>query len=89
MATCEPFLFRQVDAIKPRVIVTLGTFAAKALLRTDDSISRLRGRVYRYRGAQLVPTFHPAFLLRSPDRKRETWDDMKKVLALLKDPDSV
>lgn len=83
VATCEPFLFRQVDAIKPKVIVALGTFAAHALLKTDDPISRLRGRVFSYRGSQLVPTFHPAFLLRSPDRKRDTWEDMKKVRALL------
>ncbi len=80
---CEPFLFRQIDTIQPKVIVALGTFAAKALLKTQDSISRLRGRVYDYRGAKLVPTFHPAFLLRSPDRKRDVWEDMKKVRALL------
>lgn len=83
VATCEPFLFRQVDTIKPKVIVALGTFAAHALLKTTDPISRLRGRVFSYRGSQLVPTFHPAFLLRSPDRKRDTWEDMKKVRALL------
>jgi uracil-DNA glycosylase len=83
VATCEPFLFRQVDAIKPRVIVALGTFAAQCLLKTSDPISRMRGRVFRYRGAQLIPTFHPAFLLRSPDRKRDVWEDMKKVRALL------
>jgi uracil-DNA glycosylase family 4 len=84
--TCEPFLFHQVDTIKPKVIVALGTFAAKALLKTQDSISRLRGRVYDYRGAKLVATFHPAFLLRSPDRKRDVWEDMKKVRALLQEP---
>jgi DNA polymerase len=84
--TCEPFLFRQVDTIQPKVIVALGTFAAKALLKTQDPISRLRGRVYDYRGAKLVPTFHPAFLLRSPERKRDVWEDMKKVRALLQDP---
>jgi uracil-DNA glycosylase len=83
--TCEPFLFRQIDAIQPRVIVALGSFAAKALLKTQDPISRLRGRVYDFRGAKLIPTFHPAFLLRSPDRKRDVWDDMKKVRALLQD----
>jgi DNA polymerase len=83
--TCEPFLFQQIDSIKPKVIVALGTFAAKALLKTQDPISRLRGRIYDYRGAKLVPTFHPAFLLRSPDRKRDVWEDMKKVRALLKD----
>jgi len=86
VATCEPFLFRQIDAIAPRVIVALGTFAAKTLLQTTDPISRLRGRVFDYRGAKLIPTFHPAFLLRSPDRKRDVWDDMKKVRVLLQDP---
>ena len=86
--TCEPFLFRQIDAIQPRVVVALGTFAAKALLKTQDPISRLRGRVYDFRGAKLIPTFHPAFLLRSPDRKRDVWEDMKKVRALLQDSPS-
>jgi uracil-DNA glycosylase len=85
--TCEPFLFQQIDTIEPKVIVALGTFAAKALLKTQDPISRLRGRVYNYRGAKLVPTFHPAFLLRSPERKRDVWEDMKKVRALLQ-PDA-
>jgi len=82
--TCEPFLFQQVDIIKPKVIVALGTFAARALLRTLDPISRLRGRVYEYRGAKLVPTFHPAYLLRNPASKREVWEDMKMVRELLK-----
>ena len=80
---CEPFLFRQIDTIKPKVIVALGTFAAKSLLKTTDPISRLRGRVFDYRGAKLVPTFHPAFLLRNPSCRREVWEDMKKVRALL------
>jgi uracil-DNA glycosylase len=83
VATCEPFLFRQIDVIRPKVIVALGTFAAKALLKTDEPISRLRGRTFAYRGASLIPTFHPAFLLRSPDRKRDVWEDMKKVRDLL------
>jgi uracil-DNA glycosylase len=82
--TCEPFLFQQVDVIKPKVIVALGTFAARALLRTLDPISRLRGRVYDYRGAKLVPTFHPAYLLRNPASKRDVWEDMKLVRELLK-----
>ena len=81
--TCEPFLFRQIDVIKPKVIVALGTFAARALLRTLDPISRLRGRVYDYRGAKLIPTFHPAYLLRNPSSKREVWEDMKLVKRLL------
>ena len=82
---CEGFLFRQIDSIRPKVIVALGTFAAKALLKTQEPISRLRGRVYDYRGAKLIPTFHPAFLLRSPERKRDVWEDMKKVRGLLQD----
>jgi DNA polymerase len=83
VAACEPFLFRQVGAIAPVVIVALGTFAAQALLKTQEPISRLRGRVFKYGGAQLIPTFHPAFLLRSPDRKRDAWEDLKKAQALL------
>jgi DNA polymerase len=86
VATCEPFLFQQIDAVRPRVIVALGSFAAKALLRTTDSISRLRGRIYDFRGAKLIPTFHPAFLLRSPERKRDAWEDLKRARALLTAP---
>ena len=89
VASCEPFLFRQVQAIRPRVIVALGTFAAQALLRTNDPISRLRGKVFHYGAARLIPTFHPAYLLRSPERKREVWEDMKKVRALLRGEDAV
>lgn len=81
--TCAPFLFQQLDVIRPRVVVALGAFAVRTLLRSEQSISRLRGQVFDYRGAKLVPTFHPAFLLRSPDRKRDVWEDMKKVRALL------
>jgi uracil-DNA glycosylase len=80
---CEPFLFRQIASIQPKVIIALGAFAARTLLKTNDPISRLRGRVYDYRGAKLIPTFHPSFLLRSPGYKREAWDDLKKALALL------
>ena len=84
VASCQPFLFRQIDAIQPRIIVALGTFATQALLNTVAPISRLRGQVHEFRGgAKLIPTFHPAFLLRSPDRKRDVWEDMKKVRALL------
>ncbi len=84
VGNCEPFLFRQVDVIRPRVIVALGAFAIRTLLSTSQSISTLRGQVFDYRGAKLVPTFHPAFLLRSPDRKRDVWEDMKRVRGLLK-----
>lgn len=82
--TCRPFLLRQIAAIRPRVIVCLGTFAAHTLLGSDAPISRLRGRVHDWRdGIRLVPTFHPAYLLRSPDKKREVWEDMKIVRAIL------
>ena len=84
VSTCEPFLFQQIDIIKPKVIVALGKFGAQTLLRTLDPISRLRGRVYEFRGAKLVPTFHPAYLLRNPSSKREVWEDMKLVRTLLK-----
>lgn len=88
VVTCEPFLTRQIDIVRPKVIVALGSFAAKALLRSDAPISRIRGHVFDYRGgAKLIPTFHPAFLLRSPERKRDVWEDMKKVRAILADPD--
>ncbi len=83
VAACEPFLFSQIETIKPKVIVALGTFAAQALLKTTDPISRLRGRAYQYRGAKLIPTFHPAYLLRSPERKREAWEDLKLAKSLL------
>jgi DNA polymerase len=80
---CEPFLFRQIDTIKPKVIVALGKFAAQSLLRTTEPITRLRGREYRYRNAVLMPTYHPAFLLRNPSAKRDVWEDMKRVRHLL------
>ena len=83
--TCRPFLFAQIDAVRPRVIVALGSFAVRTLLDDDRlPISRARGRVYACRGARLVPTFHPAFLLRSPDRKRDVWEDMKRVRSILR-----
>jgi DNA polymerase len=81
--SCEPFLFRQIETIKPKVIVALGAFAAKTLLRSQEPISKLRGRVYDYHGAQLIPTFHPSFLLRSPGQKKYAWDDLKKALSIL------
>ncbi len=80
---CEQFLFRQIASIQPKVIVALGSFAAKALLKTQTPISRLRGRVYEYHGAKLVPTFHPSYLLRTPGQKREAWEDLKVALGLL------
>ena len=81
--SCEPFLFRQIETVKPKVIVALGAFAAKTLLRSADPISKLRGQVYDYHGVQLIPTFHPSFLLRSPGQKKYAWDDLKKALSIL------
>lgn len=83
VAACEPYLFRQIDVIRPAVIVPLGKFAAQCLLKTTDPITRLRGRRFVYRGTTLVPTFHPAYLLRNPSAKREVWEDMKLVRAIL------
>lgn len=83
VAACEPFLFRQIDVIRPAVIVPLGKFAAQCLLKTTDPITRLRGRRFDYRGTTLIPTFHPAYLLRNPSAKREVWEDMKLVRSIL------
>lgn len=85
IAACEPFLVRQLAAIRPRVIVTLGRFAAQTLLRETTAISRLRGRWREYGGVSLMPTYHPAFLLRNPASKREVWEDLKQVMARLRD----
>lgn len=80
VGACEPFLFRQIEIIKPKVIVALGGTALKALLHNDTvGITRARGHFTEYRGTKLMPTFHPAYLLRNPESKREVWDDMKKV----------
>ena len=80
---CEPFLFRQIETIKPKVIVALGKFAAQSLLKTTEPITKLRGREYKYRDAILMPTYHPAYLLRNPSSKRDVWEDMKRVRAIL------
>jgi uracil-DNA glycosylase family 4 len=85
IAACEPFLKRQLAAIRPAVIVTLGRFAAQTLLGSPLPISRLRGRWQSYQDVPLMPTYHPAFLLRNPAAKREVWEDMKQVLARLRD----
>ena len=83
IAACEPFLKKQLGAIRPRMIVALGKFAAQCLLRDDTPISRLRGNFRSYEGIQLMPTFHPAYLLRDPSKKKEAWEDLKAVLAAL------
>ena len=76
---CEPYLIAQLGLIKPKVICALGTFAAQTLLRTDQQISKLRGRFHTYQGIRLMPTYHPAYLLRNPKHKRDVWEDVQKV----------
>ncbi len=83
--SCEPFLFKQIEAIRPMMIVALGKYAAQTLLRSTETISRLRGRLFDYRGSVLMPTFHPSYLLRNPSGKRQVWEDMQKVRDLLKE----
>jgi DNA polymerase len=81
---CQPFLEAQIRAIRPRVLVGLGKFAAQWLLKTAEPISRLRGRVGEYEGITVMPTYHPAYLLRNPAGKKDVWEDMKEVLRLLR-----
>jgi DNA polymerase len=77
---CMPFLRRQIAAVKPRLICTLGGCAAQSLLETTEPISRLRGRFFDRGGIRVLPTFHPAYLLRTPEKKREVWEDMKRLM---------
>ena len=84
IAACEGFLFRQIDAVRPKVIIALGAPAAQTLLRSTEAIGKLRGRLTNYRGVKLVATYHPAYLLRSPLEKRKVWDDMRIVRNYLR-----
>lgn len=77
--TCSPFLEAQIRAVNPKMICTLGKFASQTLLKTDTPISQLRGNFHDYSGIPLMPTYHPAFLLRNPAAKKEVWEDMKKI----------
>jgi len=86
LLACEPFLKGQLGAVKPEVIVTLGKFAAQALLREQTPITRLRGQWREYEGIPVMPTFHPAYLLRSPAEKGKVWDDLKQVMKRLRLP---
>jgi uracil-DNA glycosylase len=83
LAACEPFLKGQLASVKPGVIVTLGKFAAQALLRDQTPITRLRGQWREYEGIPVMPTFHPAYLLRSPQEKGKVWDDLQNVMKKL------
>jgi len=80
---CFPFLEMQLDAIRPDFICALGTFAAQTLLDSDEPISKMRGRLYGYREMKVMPTYHPAYLLRNPEKKRDVWEDMKKLISLM------
>jgi uracil-DNA glycosylase len=81
--TCSPFLMRQIDVIKPKVIVALGAVAAKNLLAANDSMANLRGRWYDFRDSKLLVTYHPAYLLRDPRQKKEAWKDLQMVMKFL------
>lgn len=83
IAACEPFLRAQLGALQPKVLVGLGTTAVQVLLREELPITRVRGTWREYAGIPLMPTFHPAYLLRNPAEKRSTWDDLKKVMKVL------
>jgi len=86
LLACEPFLKGQLGAVKPEAIVTLGKFAAQALLREQTPITRLRGQWREYEGIPVMPTFHPAYLLRSPAEKSRVWEDLKQVMQRLRLP---
>jgi len=81
---CEPFLIRQLEAIKPRAICALGSFAARTLLKSETPITLLRGRFHDYQGIPLMPTYHPAYLLRNPGAKKQVWEDVQKIMELLR-----
>lgn len=83
LAKCEPFLQRQLALVQPRVILAMGRFAVQTLLRSDEAIGRLRGRVHRYQGVPLVVTYHPAYLLRQPMDKAKAWEDLCLAASLL------
>ncbi len=82
-AVCKPFLLREIASVQPDVIVVMGNTAVHNLLDTKEGITRLRGRFHNYKGVPVMPTFHPAYLLRDPSKKRETWEDLKKVREFL------
>ena len=82
IAACEPILIKQLEAINPRVICALGTFAARTLLKTDVPITVLRGKFHAYHGIQLMPTYHPAYLLRNPGAKKQVWEDVQKIMKV-------
>jgi uracil-DNA glycosylase len=85
IVACEPFLIGQLRAIRPKVICALGTFAAQTLLKSEAPISALRGRFHSYQGIPLMPTYHPAYLLRNPGAKKQVWEDVQTVMQALRE----
>jgi len=85
IAACRGFVARQIEHIRPLIIVALGKFAAQTLLEIETPISRIRGKFFDHRGIPLIPTYHPSYLLRNPSAKREVWEDMKAVRERLKE----
>jgi uracil-DNA glycosylase len=85
IAACEPYLIRQIEAIRPRVICALGGFAAHTLLKSEAPITVLRGRFHSYQGIPLMPTYHPAYLLRNPAAKKQVWEDVRMIMKALRD----
>jgi uracil-DNA glycosylase len=83
VSMCKPFLLREIAAVRPEVIVVMGNTAMKNLLEVKEGITKLRGLFQDYQGIKIMPTFHPAYLLRDPSKKRETWEDLKKVRSYL------
>jgi DNA polymerase len=83
VAACSPYLLRQIELVRPKVILALGTFAAQTLLGTKLPISKLRGQVHRFHGVPLIVTYHPAALLRNPAWKRPTWEDVQLARRVL------
>jgi len=88
ITACKPFLIRQIQAIQPAIICTLGTVSTQVILNTRDPITKSRGRFYDVHGIQVMPTFHPAYLLRNPKDKKLVWEDMQKIQALYQTNDS-
>ena len=88
IVSCEPFLISQLEAIKPRAICALGSFAARTLLKSETPITLLRGHFHDYQGIPLMPTYHPAYLLRNPGAKKQVWEDVQKIMELLRPRDA-
>jgi uracil-DNA glycosylase len=85
ISACLPFILRQIQVIQPKIICALGTVATQSLLQTQGKITALRGKCFDLTGIRMIPTYHPAFLLRNPERKKDVWEDMKRIAAWLKE----